>query len=75
MKDKKRIVDGEREGWYWARRSKPSYRILPQTTVWKQELPRHVGAFDPPNISRSIEDEDFHHLNSVTERLIPCRLK
>jgi len=47
MKDKKRIVDGEREGWYWARRSKPSYRILPQTTVWKQEMPRHVGAFDP----------------------------
>ena len=30
MKGKKRIADGELEGWYWARRSKPSYRILPQ---------------------------------------------
>jgi hypothetical protein len=48
MKGKKRIVDGELEGWYWARRSKPPYWILSQTTVWKQKMPRHVGAFDPP---------------------------
>jgi len=46
MKGKKRIVDGEREGWYWARPVKAFVSHL--TTVWKQKMPRHVGAFDPP---------------------------